>query len=217
MSGGLCLAAPMWPLARARCRSVRHGCRSGPACGHAGIEAGAADRMLPANLGCSDETSLAIRLIACKRNIRQFRIRSARIRRQPGAAGRQHHRVHRVSNSRWAETAGAAQAERTRRDACGHHTRPNLTVGTPNSLQSRLCAVARRRDQSDRRPRRGRNRPCHYAPSRAARMAACIVTASPASATASRFDHQARGPGQTARGLLSATLCHRRRPDLLRA
>ena len=44
-----------------------------------------------------------------------------------------------------------------------------------------------------------------------------IVTASPASVTSSRSDHHARGPGQTARGLLPATLCHRRRPDLLRA
>ena len=61
-----------------------------------------------------------------------------RLRRQPGAAGRQRHRFHRFRIRHEREMAGAAQADRARRDASGgpsgsRHIRPAL----PSSARSR--------------------------------------------------------------------------------
>ena len=53
-----------------------------------------------------------------------------RLRRQPGAAGRQRHRVHVVRIQHGREMAGAAQADRAKRDASGGLRDPATPTGT---------------------------------------------------------------------------------------
>ena len=138
-----------------------------------------------------------------------------RLRRQPGAAGRQRHRFHEFRIQHGREMAGAAQADRAGRDASGgpsgyHRRLRNQPVcrhpgrgavaqggGEPGQHARRRRDRARRRGlralsewRSDRDGGRGR-------------------------AASSRSDHHAGGPAQAARGLSRTYLRRRWRPDLL--
>ena len=54
-----------------------------------------------------------------------------RLRRQPGATGRQRHRLHQFRIQYWREMAGTAQADRATRDASGGPSGSRQTLGLP--------------------------------------------------------------------------------------
>ena len=113
------------------------------------------------------------------------------------------------------EMAGAAQADRARRDASGgpsgsRHIRRDRSVRRDPDR----CAVVRGGGEPDQRARRGRDRARH-------RGVRALLEWRPdpdgerVGGASSRPDHRACGPPQTARGLLPTRVRHRRRPDLL--
>ena len=129
-----------------------------------------------------------------------------RLRRQPGAAGRQRHRLHAVRIQSQREMAGAAQRDRTERDACGgpsgsrHHCRDR-----PVRRHSVRSAVARDRREPGQRARRPRDR--------ARRRGICARPEwrpdrdrERAGGGPSRSDHHAGGPAQAASGLPARSL-----------
>ena len=154
--------------------------------------------------------TIPIVFVTCRRSGRR------RLRRKPGAAGRQRHRVHLVRIRHQREMAGAAQRDRARRDASGgpsgsgHRRRdgqfgaiqsaaPSLGVEVSpvdvrdaGEIERAVTAFARGEWRPDRDGGRVGDR-------------------------SSRSDHRAGGPAPVARGLLGPLLRHRRRPDLLRA
>ena len=115
------------------------------------------------------------------------------------------------------EMAGAAQADRARRDASGgpsgsRHTRRDRPV----RRHPGRGAVARGGGEPGQHARRAEIERAVAAFARAPN-GGLIVTASAVGDRSSRSDHHAGGPAPTARGLLRPLLRRRRRPDLLRA
>ena len=144
-------------------------------------------------------------------------IRSAAACRQPGAAGRQHHRLHDVRIQHGREMAGVAQADRARSDAGGgasgsrDNHRHRALRGHPGH-----GAVARGRSLARQPARRRRDR-THLDGLRADTERRCDHDAQRVGVGSSRSDPEACGALQAARGLVRALLRHRRRLDLLRA
>ena len=138
-----------------------------------------------------------------------------RLRREPGAAGRQRHRFHHVRIRHEREMAGTAQADRAGRDASGSPS------GSRHSRRDRPVrrhpgrgAIARGGGEPGQRARRRRDR-ARRRGLRALPEWRSDRDGERVGARSSRSDHHAGGPAQAARGLLRTLLRHRRRPDLL--
>ena len=138
-----------------------------------------------------------------------------RLRRQPGAAGRQRHRFHDFRIQHGREMAGTAQADRARRDASGspsgsrrvRRRRPvRRHPGRGAVAQGRGQPGQHGRRRRDRARRRGLRALFEWRPDRAGEQFG---------EPSSRSDHHAGGPAQAARGLRRTLLRRRRRPDLL--
>ena len=112
--------------------------------------------------------------------------------------------------------AGAAQADRARRDAGGGHSgsHPPTGPGQFGAIQAVAPSLGVEVSPVDVRDA-GEIERAITAFARAPN-GGLIVTASGAR-TSSRSDHHACGPAQAARGLLRTLFRYRRRPDLLRA
>ena len=125
-----------------------------------------------------------------------------RFRRQPGAAGRQRHRLHAVRIQHGREMAGAAQADRAGRDASGRHS-------GSGHIRRALASSPRSRPWRRRSGWRSARSTCatparSSAPSRPSRAPQWRPDrdGERAGGDSSRSDHHAGGPAQAARGLL---------------
>ena len=132
-----------------------------------------------------------------------------------GAAGRQRHRLYSIRIQLEREMAGTAQADRARHDA------GRSSSGSRHTLRDRTIrrnpvrgAIARGGGDRGQRARRRRDR--------ARRHGLCALLewrsdldGKRVGGGPSRTDHRARGPVQTACGLLPTLLCRQRWLDLL--
>ena len=195
-----------YPLGRGRCR--RHSqIRGGIGRARAGRHPGHWQRGRGAV--AAGDPHRADRVRACRRSGRR------RLRRQPGAAGRQRHRFHPVRIRHEREMAGAAQGDRAGRDASGGPSRSRHSRrDRPVRRNPGRGAVARGGGEPGRRARRRRDRARRrglrarpeWRPDRDGERVG---------GGSSRSDRHAGGPAQAARGLLRPLLRRRRRPDLL--
>ena len=138
-----------------------------------------------------------------------------RLRRQPGAAGRQRHRFHEFRIQHEREMAGAAQADRAGRDASGGPSgcHPSLR-NQPVCRHPGRGAVAQGGGKPGQHARRARDR-ARRRGLRARSEWRSDRDGERAAAASSRSDRHAGGPAQAARGLLRTHLRRCRRPDLL--
>ena len=126
-----------------------------------------------------------------------------RLRRQPGATGRQRHRLHAVRIRHEREMAGAAQGDRAARDAsgCPSGSSHSAGIGQFGAIQSVAPSLGVEVSPINVRDAGEIERASR--PSRSAPNGGLIVTAEPRRRRSSRSDHRAGGPAQAARGLLS--------------
>ena len=157
------------------------------------------------------------RLAPCRSCSRLSPIRSVRLRRKPGAAGRQRHRFHdrRIQHRR--KIAGTAQADRAGRDASGGPSGPHPRLrNQPVCRHPGRGAVAQDRGKPDQDAQRRRDRACHRG-FRAHSEWRPDHDGERDDADLSRSDHHASGAIQAAGGLFQPLFRRRRRPGLLRA
>ena len=129
----------------------------------------------------------------CRSCSRLSSIRSARLRREPCAAGRQRHRLHAVRIQPEREMAGAAQADRAQRDASGRPSRSQQSCrDRPVRRHPGRGAVARVEVSPINVRDAGEIERAVTAFARSAN-GGLIVTGSPFAAS-SRSDHRAGGP-----------------------
>ena len=126
-----------------------------------------------------------------------------RLRRQPGAAGRQRHRFHdfRIQHER--EMAGAAQADRAGRDASGGPSGSRQGSGTSQFAVIQAVAPSLRVEVNPVNVRDAGEIERAVAAFARSPNGGLIVTGRAGSRASSRSDHHAGGPAQAARGLPS--------------
>ena len=138
------------PLGRGRCRphaQIRGGIGLARARRHPGLWRHGRGGIAPGDPHRAD------RVHADRRSGRR------RLRREPGAAGRQRHRIHTFRIRHEREMAGAAQRDRAARDASGGPSGCNRTPGgRPVRRNPGRGAVVRGGAEPDRRARRRRDR-----------------------------------------------------------